>query len=125
MRWWSNPLMLSMMASVYELRKGIDMPSTVAELYEIASEAMLARGHVASDALRRLLQAVFFEAHVDGKRVIEEADLGAAARPLGRAGTPRTLPVAAARPCSASAGAGGAGFRRDVGKEARGHDLRK
>ena len=56
-----NPLMLSMVASVFEIRGGVGMPTTVAELYESASDAMLARGSVASPALRRLLQAVFFE----------------------------------------------------------------
>ena len=40
----SNPLMLSMVASVFELRGDLQMPSTVAELYEVAADAMLARG---------------------------------------------------------------------------------
>ena len=31
----ANPLMLSMVASVYELRQGIGMPSTVSELYAV------------------------------------------------------------------------------------------
>ena len=30
----SNPLMLSMFASVYELRQGLAMPETIAELYD-------------------------------------------------------------------------------------------
>ncbi len=60
----SNPLMLSMVASVFELRRGVGMPSTIAELYADASEAMLARGGVVSDQLRLLLQRIFFEAHV-------------------------------------------------------------
>ena len=36
----ANPLMLSIVASVFELRQGIDMPRTVVELYATASEAM-------------------------------------------------------------------------------------
>ena len=49
----SNPLMLSMVASVYEIRQGVGMPETIAELYEGASDAMLARGGVV-----RLVRAV-------------------------------------------------------------------
>ena len=60
----SNPLMLSMIASVFEIRQGVDMPSTIAELYADASNAMLARGGAMSDQLRALLQRIFFEAHV-------------------------------------------------------------
>ena len=38
--------MLSMVASIAELRKGIDMPATIAELYEVAVGAMLNRASV-------------------------------------------------------------------------------
>ena len=55
----ANPLLLSMVASVYELRQGIGMPETINELYATASDAMLARGGALPDALRRLLQRVF------------------------------------------------------------------
>jgi Ran GTPase-activating protein (RanGAP) involved in mRNA processing and transport len=75
----SNPLMLSMVASVYELRQGIGMPATVAELYATASDAMLARGGVASAELLRLLQRIFFEAHVAQRRLIEDLQLDEAA----------------------------------------------
>ena len=51
----ANPLMLSMVASVFELRHGVAMPTTVTELYSLAADAMLARGGVASDQLRSLL----------------------------------------------------------------------
>ena len=44
----ANPLMLSMVASVFELRQGVDMPENISGLYETASEAMLARGGVTS-----------------------------------------------------------------------------
>merc|ERR1712185_239873 len=68
-----------MVASVFELRQGIDMPKSVSELYETASQSMLARGHVASDALVRLLQAVFFQGHVRQRRVIDDWQLDEAA----------------------------------------------
>ena len=75
----SNPLMLSMVASIAELRRGVGMPSTIAELYADASNAMLARGGAATAELHRLLQAIFFEAHVAQRRVIEDRQLDEAA----------------------------------------------
>ena len=80
----SNPLMLSMVASIFELRGDLQMPSTVAELYEVAADAMLARGGFSSDALRRLLQRIFFEAHVAQRRIIEDRQLDEAALGLER-----------------------------------------
>eukprot|EP00900_Chrysochromulina_parva_P016629 jgi/Chrpa1/24968/Chrysochromulina_OHIO_Genome00027804-RA len=71
--------MLSMVASVYELRQGVGMPATVAELYATASDAMLARGDVATPELARLLQRIFFEAHVLQRRLIEDRQLDEAA----------------------------------------------
>ena len=58
------------------------MPETIAELYEHASEAMLSRGGASSKELRRLMQAVFFEAHVNQRREIEDWQLDAAALSL-------------------------------------------
>ena len=55
------------------------MPATVAALYETASDAMLARGGAASDALRRLLKRIFFEAHTLQRRVIDDWQLDEAA----------------------------------------------
>ena len=78
----ANPLMLSMTASVYELRQGVGMPETIAELYKDASEAMLSRGGASSKELRRLMRAVFFEAHVNQRREIEDWQLNAAALSL-------------------------------------------
>ena len=75
----SNPLMLSMMASLYELRQGVGMPTTKAGLYATASDAMLARGGVTSPELTRLLQRIFFEAHVVQRRLIEDRQLNDAA----------------------------------------------
>jgi Ran GTPase-activating protein (RanGAP) involved in mRNA processing and transport len=75
----SNPLMLSMVAAVYELRQGVGMPRTVAELYATASDAMLARGGVKTAELARLLQRIFFEAHVAQRRLIEDRQLDEAA----------------------------------------------
>jgi len=69
------PLMLSMVASVFEIRKGLGMPKTVAELYASASDAMLARGGVVTAEVRTLLEAVFFEAHVAQARVITDVQL--------------------------------------------------
>ena len=80
----ANPLMLSMIASVYEIRQGVGMPETIAELYEVASEAMLSRGGAATPELRSLLQAVFFEAHVAQRREIEDRQLNEAALGLAR-----------------------------------------
>jgi hypothetical protein len=71
----ANPLMLSMVASVFEIRKGLGMPKTVVELYASASDAMLARGGVVTAEVRTLLEAVFFEAHVAQARVITDVQL--------------------------------------------------
>jgi hypothetical protein len=80
----SNPLMLSMLASVVVLRRGVSMPSRVAELYKDAAEAMLARGGVVSPRLQTLLQRVFFEAHVAQSREIENWQLCEAALALAQ-----------------------------------------
>jgi len=81
----ANPLMLSMVCSIAQLRVGIDMPTTTAELYEVAAGAMLKQrsGAAVSDDARALLQATFFEAHVAEQRIITEAHLGAAAARIG------------------------------------------
>jgi hypothetical protein len=85
----ANPLMLSMVASVFEIRKGLDMPKTVANLYESASDAMLARGRGVTAEVRTLLEVVFFEAHVAQARVITDVQLLRAA--LGAFAPPGTL----------------------------------
>jgi hypothetical protein len=85
----ANPLMLSMVASVFEIRKGLGMPKTVAELYAFASDAMLARGGVVTAEVRTLLEVVFFEAHVAQARVITDVQLLRAA--LGAFAPPGTL----------------------------------
>merc|ERR1712086_655876 len=48
----SDPVDAPRFVSVFEIRKGVGMPETVAELYESASDAMLARGGVVSTELR-------------------------------------------------------------------------
>ena len=53
----SNPLMLSMIASIAELRAGIAMPTKTSELYEVAARTMLARGGELPDEDVALLQA--------------------------------------------------------------------
>jgi hypothetical protein len=75
----SNPLMLSMVASVFQMRGDLGMPTTVAELYAVASDAMLARGGRVTEELRALLRRIFFEVHVAQDRVVHEWQLDAAA----------------------------------------------
>ena len=58
------------------------MPSNNTELYDVATEAMLARGSGVTCELRNLLQAVFFGAHVLKTRVIEDKQLCDAVRRL-------------------------------------------
>ena len=79
----SNPLMLSMVISTFELCRGVAMPDTVAELYASAASAMLHRAgaHLERD-LQALLEASFFEAHASQRRVIEQQHLEAAALQL-------------------------------------------
>jgi ankyrin repeat protein len=80
----ANPLMLSMVCSIAQLRVGIDMPTTTAELYEVAAGAMLKRSGVSvSDDAHALLHATFFEAHAAEQRIITEAHLAAAAVRIG------------------------------------------
>jgi hypothetical protein len=91
-----NPLMLSMVISIFESRReGTgSMPKTVAELYKIASRTMLERidrkerGAAASAAalphLTALLEAAFFEAHLVQERIIDDARLSRAARSAAR-----------------------------------------
>jgi len=80
----ANPLMLSMVASIAELRTGVNMPRKTAELYEVATRAMLARSAAGvTKEAEALLQATFFEAHVHQQRIITEAHLAAAARRAG------------------------------------------
>ena len=80
----ANPLMLSMVASIAELRAGIDMPTTTAELYDVAASAMMSRAAEASDETTSLLRATFFEAHADKQRIITTTHVEAAARRLGK-----------------------------------------
>ena len=87
-----NPLMLSMYVSLFKSRQGGAMPSTTAELYAMASKAMLdrvdrkERGAAAAESsalsLERLLQTIFFEAHVAKQRIIDEEQLLSAALQL-------------------------------------------
>ncbi len=69
----ANPLMLSMIASVSEMRAGVDMPSSKAELYALATSTMLGRSGI-SDELFALLRAVFLHAHINQKRIITSDD---------------------------------------------------
>ena len=107
-----------MVASVFELRQGVDMPKTIAELYESASDAMLARGGVVSAEVRALLEAVFFEAHVKAARVITEVQLLRAA--LGKfapEGTLEELDRELASPFTEFTGRAGKGHYVEVVKQ--------
>jgi hypothetical protein len=89
-----NPLMLSMVISIFQSKKGTDsaMPATITELYKTASKAMLERvdrkerGAAASTAavphLTSLLEAMFFEAHAAEARDFGEEQLNRAALAL-------------------------------------------
>ena len=87
-----NPLMLSMVISIFQSKQYVTesaMPTTITELYETASRAMLERvdrkerGAVASAAvvphLTRLLEATFFEAHAAEIRDFGDEQLNRAA----------------------------------------------
>jgi hypothetical protein len=92
----SNPLMLSLVASIFELNKSnlSSMPKTVAELYEAAIQAMLDRdrpkngvshtvqpttyGHEVDD----LAVEICFRAHLTEQRIISETHMMDAARQL-------------------------------------------
>ena len=75
----ANPLMLSMVASIAELREGIEMPSTTAELYGVATGAMVKRASVTvSEGAMDLLQATLFEAHCKEERIVTEEHLSSA-----------------------------------------------
>ena len=80
----SNPLMLSMVASMFELRgTDLEMPRTIVELYELATQAMLARVQEGAPVeLTPLVRAIFHEAHIAKRRVITDHQLDAAARAL-------------------------------------------
>ena len=97
-----NPLMLSMVVSIFETRvvqvrkmgtRVIShMPQTIAELYQIASSTMLQRidrkergaesSMAAAPHVRRLLEATFFQAHAAQRRVIDDEHLETAALDL-------------------------------------------
>ena len=88
----SNPLMLSMVASIAELRAGIAMPSTTAALYETAVSAMLVRsGSEMSEAAQQLLQAILFEAHAAEQRIVTAEHVSSAARRRGLEGAADAL----------------------------------
>ena len=106
-----NPLMLSMVLSIYQSQQaaadadadGVPsedavamaaerMPKTITELYRVASSAMLDRlemkqrgggdDDTMATQLRQLLEAVFFEAHAAERRIIHPADIETAALAL-------------------------------------------
>ena len=75
----SNPLMLSMVASIAELRVGHDMPRSLASLYKVATNAMLERARASAlsvEELHALVRRLFFHAHMRQQRVIDEGFVG-------------------------------------------------
>lgn len=93
-RMTGNPLMLSMIVTLFENLDGEAMPETLSALYSRASASMLSRtGSSAEGAtdfvvpavphLESLLEAIFFRAHVAQRRLIEEQHIEAAALELG------------------------------------------
>eukprot|EP00966_Prymnesium_polylepis_P303730 7016391-Prymnesium_polylepis.1 len=93
----ANPLMLSMVASIFELRVGNGMPQTLVGLYDHASKAMLMRAGVAEkdEDLTPLLQACFYQAHLAKQREITAEHINAAAQQLPGSG--RALELLMAR----------------------------
>ena len=83
----SNPLVLSMVISTYELRLGHAMPSSLVELYEDCTSAFLERAGEPDEVPKfdSALKAIFFVAHSRSERVITDKHFEAA-RKLG-AGT--------------------------------------
>jgi hypothetical protein len=84
-----NPLMLSMVISIFQSKQGTDsaMPATITELYQMASKAVMLervdckeRGaEVCVPHLTGLLEATFFEAHAAEVRCFGEGQLNRAA----------------------------------------------
>jgi len=77
----SNPLMLSMLISIAELRIGHEMPRSVADLYKVGTEAMLARAKMGTEntstseqmglKLGMLLRKLYVHAMWAERRVID------------------------------------------------------
>ena len=89
--------MLSMVISLFEARGAL--PRNVAELYAAASRAMLEgaerkeRGAAGVEHVRSIIQAIFFEAHVAGRRIVEEEQMLAAAVGLHASATDRLAAI--------------------------------
>eukprot|EP00966_Prymnesium_polylepis_P143531 3313500-Prymnesium_polylepis.1 len=78
----TNPLMLSMIATIHELRSGVGMPRTITELYQQATKVMIARAKVSDEAINiePLVRAICIEAHSDKQRIVELKHIQAAAK---------------------------------------------
>ena len=95
----ANPLMLSMFASVFELRTGLPMPSTVVGLYKMASDVMLSRSGAASgDVPAKSLAGAAVPAPAQAQAV-------ATSRALGVAPSAPALAKASAAPAPAKGAA--------------------
>ena len=92
-----NPLMISLMISVFENLADTPVPDSKTALYSVASRIMLERSlgggshgvaapAAATPHLMPLLEAIFFRAHATQKRMIEVQHVEAAALELGAPG---------------------------------------
>lgn len=75
----ANPLVLSIIVSIFDQCAGKPMPSALLELYAVATDAMLSRGGPVTQHVKQLLQRVCFEAHATQRRVIDDCQLDEAA----------------------------------------------
>ena len=81
----ANPLMLSMVISIFQIRRGLGMPRTIYELYEIATRTMIERAGAMEEGfidVDPLLEHLFLYVHSEQQRKITATHLGAVARQL-------------------------------------------
>ena len=124
----SNPLMLSIVVSIFELRGGVNMPKTITETYQLVTQSMLERAEAdtGSHTLSEALEAIFCE--MKEQRVIKTEHLEAAALRIDSAtsatedATPETTDqrnaVVRAKRLTAPAAVNGKGIYKSVVKAA-------
>ena len=96
----SNPLVLSMVASTFIMThaKGGELPSAISEVYYLACSAIIdgivqsdAFGHSSAQMLEALIEAVFLEGHMSGKREITLDELEKAVQSVAPGTDPNEL----------------------------------
>jgi hypothetical protein len=70
----ANPVMLTMITSVYSLRSGVGMPTSKIDLYELAVRLMLDQGEIWED-VHVLVRNLFLKVHMQERRIITLADV--------------------------------------------------